>query len=83
MEGKVFPSPAVAEVLKKGFIEARLHTDRSGSPYEDQFALQKRMTRTVALPTYAVVDPSDPEVALRIRSGYVASEAFAAFLEGR
>ena len=83
MEGKVFPSPAVAEVLKKGFIEARLHTDGLGEPYVSEFEMQKRMTRTVALPTYAIVDPDDAEVALRVRSGMIAATQFVEFLDGK
>jgi hypothetical protein len=83
MEGKVFPSTSVAVVLTSGFIEARLHTDGLGQPYTDEAELQKRMTKTVALPTYAIVDPASPEVALRVRSGMTPATAFVDFLRGQ
>jgi hypothetical protein len=83
MEGKVFPSEKVAEVLEKGFIEARLHTDGRGEPYLAEARLQRQMTNTVALPTYAIVDPADGETALRIRSGMTPASDFIGFLLGK
>ncbi|MFT7679769.1 MAG: hypothetical protein ACI8QC_003774 [Planctomycetota bacterium] len=61
MEGKVFPSPAVAAELTSHFIEARLHAD-FGSYAETVKALREEMTGSVALPIYVVMDPETGEV---------------------
>lgn len=80
MEEKVFPLPAVAEALQKGFIEARLHTD--GGPAVDRNKeLQQEMTRSVANPIYVIVDPRTGEV-LRKKAGLIREGDFLLFLRG-
>ena len=57
MEERIFPRPAVAEALRNGFIESRLHMDAPSLP--EQFAeLQRDLSGTVATPTYVVIDPA-------------------------
>jgi thioredoxin-related protein len=61
MEDSVFPSPAVAELMKKGFVEARLHVDTQKNLTKEQFArnreFQKQMTASRGMPVFVVVDP--------------------------
>lgn len=61
MEDNIFPRPAVAELMKKGFVEARLHVDLQKYLTKEQFArnkeLQKQMTASRGMPTFIVVDP--------------------------
>lgn len=61
MEEKVFPSPAVAELMKKHLIEARLHTDSQNTLSDEQFATNKKaqadIAGTIANPYFVVVDP--------------------------
>ena len=61
MEDDVFLRPAVAGLMKKGFVEARLHVDLQKSLTKEQFArnheLQKQFASTRAMPTFVVVDP--------------------------
>lgn len=62
MEEGVFRLPAVAGVLEKGFVEARLHMDYPEriDPAKFPRALQARkelVADTPAMPTWAVVDP--------------------------
>jgi hypothetical protein len=80
MEESIFPSPAVAEVLQKGFIEARLHND--GGPKKDENrARQKDMADSVATPIYVIVDPKSGSK-LRLRAGFIGAETFVEFLRG-
>ena len=78
MEGTVLPTPAVAGVLKAGFVEARLHCDL-GDHAEENKAIQDRLTGSIALPIYAIVDPATEEV-LGVKEGFSLKEDFAAFL---
>lgn len=80
MEEKLFPRAAVAAVLKAQFIEARLHTDAQ-PPDKAILDLQKRLTDTVATPTYVIVDPKTGEK-LRMTAGVVPEAKFIAFLTG-
>ncbi len=57
MEKGVFHHPAVAGILEKRFVEARIHTDRVGHPEDRE--LQLKMTDSIAQPIYLVVDPKD------------------------
>jgi len=58
MEKKFLPKPAVAGVLKEGYVEARLHTDRETVPQLERILeLQAKYAESVALPIYVVVDP--------------------------
>lgn len=76
METRVFPRPEVAEAFGR-FARVRLYTD--GPEAERLQRLQLDLTGTVALPTYAVVDPATGRP-VRVLSGYVEPDAFTAFL---
>jgi len=78
MEANVFPRPAVARRLKD-FVRLRLYTDGLERG-DDLSRFQLQMTGTVALPTYAVVDPGSRQVLARW-SGMMDAEAFMAFLD--
>ena len=60
MEEKVFPSSAVAELMKKHLVEARLHTDSQNTLSDAQFATNKKaqaeIAGTIANPYFVVVD---------------------------
>ena len=60
MEEKVFPDPAVAEILSEKFIEARIHTDHDELG-EANRARQLEMTNSVAQPIYLLLDPENKE----------------------
>ena len=79
MEANVFTDPAVESELRQ-FVLSRLYTDGEGEIYEQQQSFQEEKFGTVALPLYAVVDPSG-EVRGTL-SGLTRDPAvFAAFLE--
>ena len=80
MEEDIFPRSAVADVLKKGFIEARLHND-GGPKMDETRARQKEMTNSVATPIYVIVDPKSG-AKLRIRAGYMGEGTLLEFLRG-
>ena len=81
MEEDVFPRPAVAGVLQKEFIEARLHND-GGPKKDDTRARQKEMAGSFATPVYVVVDPKSGAT-LRQRAGYTGESTFVEFLRGK
>lgn len=60
MEDKVFPSPAVAELMQQHFVEARVHTDAQNTLSDAQFAANKKaqseIAGTIANPYFVVVD---------------------------
>lgn len=77
MEATVFPHPAVAPLLGGDVVRARLFTD--ARPHGPAFqAVQRELTGTVAMPTYAVLAP-DGEV-VGVWSGMASPDAFADFL---
>jgi thiol:disulfide interchange protein len=57
MESNMFPEPQVKKELE-GFVLAELFTDRETPEDEKNGELQAQKFETVALPLYAVVDPS-------------------------
>lgn len=78
MEGSVFPAPAVAGVLGKHYVEARLHTDRPQD--EGRKAMQAEMTNDYSNPVYVLFDPVKRTV-IRKTAGYVFESDFVEFLE--
>lgn len=79
MEANVFPRERVAPRLRTDFVLLRLYTDdRDRGPDLQRFQL--RLTGTVALPTYAIVDAESEELLAR-RTGMASTDEFAAFLE--
>jgi hypothetical protein len=62
MEDKVFPSPAVAALMKKFVVESRQHTDSQNTLTKEQFAnnraAQAKIAGTKANPFFVVVDPN-------------------------
>jgi len=81
MEEKIFPRPAVAEELQKNYIEARLHTDRDGQPYEHNVELQLKFAKSRANPIFVIIDTKTGEP-LRKKSGLLTEEAFLLLLRG-
>ena len=79
MEANVFPQPPVAEQFREDFVLLRLYTDDMPQGAEYQ-RYQLRKTGTTALPTYAILDPSDESVIRKV-SGTVSVDRFAEFLE--
>jgi Thiol:disulfide interchange protein len=79
MEANVFPQAPVAEQFKNDFVLLRLYTDAPPKGPEFQ-QYQLKLTGTTALPTYAVLDPSDRSL-ITHTSGTASVEAFASFLE--
>jgi thiol:disulfide interchange protein DsbD len=61
MEANMFTRPEVQHELRR-YVLVRLYTDGEGEMFERQQHLQQAMYRTVALPFYAVVDPSGQPV---------------------
>ena len=57
MEANMFPRDEVQRAFDQ-FVRVRLYTDGIGEPYDSQQRLEERLFGTVALPLYAVVDPS-------------------------
>ena len=79
MEANVFPQPAVSSMLRSEFVLLRLYTDDQEMGPELQ-RYQLRLTGTVALPTYAVVNPKDETLVART-TGLSTPSEFLAFLE--
>jgi thiol:disulfide interchange protein len=80
MEANVFPRKAVQDRFDERFVLLRLYTDglEKGSEFQ---RYQLGMTGTVALPTYAVVDPVTEELVLAV-SGLMEEDEFVDFLDG-
>jgi len=78
MEGSVFHDSEVEGELAN-YVEARLHVDRDGEPYEGQLALHERMNQTTSRPYYVVLDPSTRQPISRFPSATLAP-TFAEFL---
>ena len=80
MEKKTFIVPAVAGVLNQ-MVEARLHDDSSNGERNDRIkALKERFAKTVANPTYVLLDPETERV-IAFRSGAeMDADKFAAWL---
>lgn len=79
MEGKVFPAPAVAEILERDYVEARLHYDYGPRPEENK-RLQLEMTGSRANPIYVLFDPVLRK-SIAQRDGFVLEESFVEFLK--
>ncbi len=60
MEGTVFHASAVAEIMKKHFVESRMHTDAQNTLTEEQFAANRKARDEIAgveaMPYFVVVD---------------------------
>ena len=79
MEANVFTRPEIAERFQRNFVLLRLYTD---GPRDTEFQrYQLDLTGTVALPTYAIVNPSEQKKTIARISGVVAAERFASFLD--
>ena len=81
MEGNVFPEPAVAGVLTREYIEARLHTDHPNEERRERnLALQDEIQGSLATPFYFLVDPVSQEVLGQFAGSTFDVEKFADFL---
>ncbi len=76
----MFPEPAVADLLRAHYIEARLHTDDQTAPArsEEFKQLQHDMTGTISQPTYVILDPKTGKK-LAQRSGSASVDTFVRF----
>lgn len=65
MEDKVFPSPAVAGLMKQFVVESRQHTDAQNILTDEQFANNRKdqaaIAGTKANPYFVVFDPKTGE----------------------
>lgn len=77
MESNVFPNGQVKALFSK-FEKAKIYTDDGEKGPENQL-FQFNLTGTVALPTYAIVDPKSGKLLGKI-SGYTSKEDFIKFL---
>ncbi len=84
MEKQVFRKPAVAGVLKKNFVEARLHMDNPDKPVlARSVKVRTRFGVGVATPTFVVVDPGTGKVVIK-HEGWIPDEKeFLRFLGGK
>jgi len=79
MEANVFIRKPITDRFESGYVLLRLYTD--GLEQGAEFArYQLQLTGTVALPTYAVVEPVERRV-LAKRSGVMDLTEFSAFLD--
>ncbi len=78
MEANVFPHPDVATRFEEDFVLLRLYTDGLDKGEEFQ-RYQLRKVGTVALPTYAVLDPVTRDVLVR-HTGMASVDEFRRFL---
>lgn len=76
MEHNMFPRPAINERLK-GYVLARLYTDRNRPDDRKNQALLQRLTKTVTLPSYVANAEGQPQIGEFTRD----ETAFAAFLD--
>jgi hypothetical protein len=81
MEHKVFPSPAVAGILSRSYVESRLHTDGDLN-LERILELQRQLTGSVATPIYILIDPRTGEKKGQFLGSTFDEQEFAAFLSG-
>ncbi|NNE69341.1 MAG: cytochrome C biogenesis protein, partial [Rhodothermales bacterium] len=79
MEANVFPREPISSRFEEDFILLRLYTDglEQGPDFQ---RYQLALTGTVALPTYAIVEPGSGELLLAT-SGLLSVDEFAAFLD--
>ncbi|NWG12535.1 MAG: thioredoxin family protein [Acidobacteria bacterium] len=61
MESNIFPLPAVRAELER-FVRLQLFTDGEGRQYEENQRYQREQFGTVALPLYAILDPSGARI---------------------
>ena len=79
MEANVFTRPEIAERFERNFVLLRLYTDGPRDTEFQQYQLD--LTGTVALPTYAIVNPSEQKRLIAKISGVIPVERFASFLD--
>jgi len=69
VEGGTFHTPRIAELLRKGYVESRLHMDAPESipaeHYRVQRRLQAELVGVTTVPYYAILDPDDGEFLVR------------------
>jgi thiol:disulfide interchange protein DsbD len=78
MEANVFPLEEV-KTRFDAFERVQLYTD-DGSKGPDHQLFQFKLTGTVALPTYAIVDPATGQLLAKL-SGYAKADEFVSFLD--
>lgn len=82
MEFTIFPTAEVSRELSR-FVEIRLHTDLQTEKAARFRSYQERLTRSLQLPNYVVIDPKQPETAVSVlRSVAPGSGSFLDWLRG-
>lgn len=76
----MLPKPAVAEKLREGFVEARLHFDK-GPRIDENIKLQLELGKSRANPIYVIYDPVTGQP-LRKKAGRLSVEDFLLLLRG-
>lgn len=79
MEENVFPAGAVAPILEKHYVEARLHTDGETNR-ERILELQAELTQSISNPYYVLQEPQLLEILGKL-GGYSTESGFRNFLE--
>ncbi len=81
MEVNIFPSPAVAGVLSKNFVEARLHVDApDGEARERVLAWQNELQGAPGTPYYILIDPVNDAHLAVLEQATFSEDAFRDFL---
>jgi hypothetical protein len=81
MENGVFQDPAVAGELAQHFVEARLHLDGIGQPYEDQLAMHEQMNETTSRPFFVVLNPKTGNLIGKFGRALIPGEDFGVFID--
>ena len=83
MEVSVFTRPEISRLLSR-FVEMRLHTDDKDDALAESFKrYQDRLVNNQGLPSYAIIEPDEPE---RLLGKYIGMDlslgpGFGKFLE--
>lgn len=81
LEKQEFPKPAVAGILTKHYLEARLHTDGPDTPERARAReVQAAHASSIANPWLVILDPTTETVLAE--SGFLRDDELVAFLEG-
>ena len=81
MEVNIFPSPAVAGVLSRSFVEARLHTDAPDDEARTRvLQWQNELQGAPGTPYYILVNPANGDQLAVMKQATFSEDAFRDFL---
>ena len=82
MEDGLFLVPAVAALLKKEFVESRIHNDGGDAKRQAEVkAWQQKTVHSLATPIYLILDPRTQEELARFDGVTFKPEVFEEFLK--